>query len=130
MAVIEISKAGQKIQAVLDMLEIDINNIKVYDTKGALVAASKYNSSKTVVGSGYKIQLVSGDAVLDEIMICLRGDVNGDGKINITDVNTLYNAIVDSSVGSYSKCLTYAADYSKDGKANITDVNSIYNKLV
>ncbi len=130
LAVIEISKAGQKIQAVLDMLEIDINNIKVYDTKGALVAASKYNSSKTVVGSGYKIQLVSGDAVLDEIMICLRGDVNGDGKINITDVNTLYNAIVDSSVGSYSKCLTYAADYSKDGKANITDVNSIYNKLV
>ncbi len=127
--VMAITTAGQRIQAVLDMLNVDINNLRVYDQKGALVASSKYNNSRTSIGTGYVIQLMSGDIVLDEIQVCLTGDTSGDGKITAADVNQLNADISSGGIDSYKLCVTYAADVSRDGKVTAADVNQLNASL-
>ncbi len=54
------------------------------------------------------------------VTVVVTGDINGDGKITITDVVKLQNSVVgaNSLSGAYAK----AADINGDGKITITDV--------
>ena len=57
----------------------------------------------------------------DEICIVnpgIRGDVNLDGEVNITDVNAIIRMIL---AGDYS----IFGDVNRDGEVNITDVNAV-----
>ena len=54
----------------------------------------------------------------------LNGDVNGDGNVNITDVNAIISIILDG------KTTTPAADVNSDGTVNITDINAIINVIL
>ena len=51
------------------------------------------------------------------------GDVNGDGKINVSDVMATVNVI---NSGKYDE----KADVNSDGKVTITDVMTIVNKIL
>ena len=53
----------------------------------------------------------------------LEGDANGDGEVNIADINTLINIILGSSFSD--KC-----DINKDGEMNIADINVIINIIL
>ena len=53
----------------------------------------------------------------------LTGDVNGDGTVNITDVNQVINSILG---GAYSP----GADANQDGMVNISDVNLVINIIL
>jgi hypothetical protein len=53
----------------------------------------------------------------------IRGDVNGDGKVNGTDIQTVINVIVDED---YME----EADVNNDGKVNGTDIQEIINIIV
>ena len=53
----------------------------------------------------------------------MTGDVNGDGTVNITDVNQVINSILK---GDYNAC----ADANSDGVVNISDVNQIINIIL
>ena len=55
----------------------------------------------------------------------LRGDVDGDGKVNITDITTLIGILLTGS-GNYVP----AADVDEDGKVNITDVTTLIDILL
>ncbi len=52
------------------------------------------------------------------------GDINGDGIVDITDVNTAINMVL----GKVDK--TTAADLNGDGEVDITDVNLIINQML
>ncbi|MBQ3732095.1 MAG: dockerin type I repeat-containing protein, partial [Muribaculaceae bacterium] len=54
----------------------------------------------------------------------LKGDVNGDGEVNIADVNALIDIILKSTSGNPS------ADVNGDGEVNIADVNSIIDIIL
>ena len=54
-----------------------------------------------------------------------RGDVNGDGSVNVTDVTALVNMIL----GVISKDME-RADINGDGKINVTDVTSLVNIIL
>lgn len=54
----------------------------------------------------------------------LKGDVNGDGEVNIADVNALIDIILGGSGN------TFAADVNGDGEVNIADVNTIINIIL
>lgn len=56
----------------------------------------------------------------------LRGDVNGDGKVNITDVTALINLLLigDVEVGNG------VVDVNADGVLNISDVTALINHLL
>ena len=48
----------------------------------------------------------------------LKGDVNGDGEVNIADINTLINIILGGEDNSEGR-----SDVNHDGEVNIADVN-------
>ncbi|MBR5170638.1 MAG: BspA family leucine-rich repeat surface protein [Muribaculaceae bacterium] len=54
----------------------------------------------------------------------LRGDVNGDGEVNIADVNALIDIILSGKGG------TAAADVNGDGEVNIADVNALIDMIL
>jgi len=54
----------------------------------------------------------------------LYGDVNGDGEINIADVNVVIGVILDGNG------FTAAADVNNDGEINIADVIALINMIV
>ena len=57
----------------------------------------------------------------------IRGDVNGDGKVSITDVSTLINYLLS---GNGAAVNLDAADVNEDGKVAITDVTALINYLL
>ena len=61
---------------------------------------------------------------LPEIPTTVAGDVNGDGRIDATDVVTLYNYIAN---GTESGVSLEAADVNGDGKVDGADVVEVYN---
>ena len=78
-------------------------------------------------GYGYTIRC--GDQDIPDHIIISRdgdnpGDVNGDGEINIADVNALINAVL-SGTTSNSAC-----DVNTDGEINVADVNAVINMIL
>ena len=61
----------------------------------------------------------------EDIPGSLTGDVNGDGKINVTDVTALVNMIL----GVIPKNLELG-DINGDGKLNVTDVTALVNIIL
>ncbi len=58
-------------------------------------------------------------------VMALKGDVNGDGKVNVTDVTTLVNMIL----GIVSKDMEMA-DIDHNGKINVSDVTALINIIL
>ena len=55
-----------------------------------------------------------------------KGDANGDGEVNITDVVAIVNYINNVSSTTFNK---FAADANGDGEVNITDVVKVVNTI-
>ena len=53
----------------------------------------------------------------------LAGDVNGDGEVNIADINAVIDCILGGSTAAQ-------ADVNGDGEVNIADVNAIIDKIL
>ena len=77
----------------------------------------------------FGISQVSGSRVIiDNITIYrrskqLKGDVNGDGEVNIADVNIVINHILSGEMDS-------DCDVNEDQEVNIADVNTIINLIL
>jgi len=54
-------------------------------------------------------------------------DVNADGEVNIADVNTLIDVILD---GTTSGDVNKRADVNNDGEINVADVNALINNII
>lgn len=71
---------------------------------------------------------VSDSDVYQDVIICLKGDVTGDGKVNSQDLNTVRNHInyVTQITDEYKfRC----ADVTGDGRINSQDLNAIRNHI-
>ena len=70
-----------------------------------------------------------GDAIVKSVSIekpaYVLGDVNEDGKVNMTDVNRLFRYTTRKEI-SLTEAQLAAADVTGDGKVNITDVNRLF----
>lgn len=55
----------------------------------------------------------------------VKGDINGDGKVNVLDVNELYSAILTGK-----ELGTAVADINGDGKINVLDVMELYTSIL
>ena len=76
-------------------------------------------SDSSLLGTGTKVKLESGNSVLDTLEVIITGEVTGDGDITSTDYLLLKKYFQDKSVlqGAYLK----AADVSGDGQITSTD---------
>ncbi|WP_407405111.1 leucine-rich repeat protein [Sodaliphilus sp.] len=70
-------------------------------------------------GNTDKITIVFGD-------VALKGDVNGDGVVDITDANILINV----TLGKDSASKYAGADVTGDGVVDIADVNAVLNIIL
>ena len=71
-------------------------------------------------GSGYSYAVPAGVA---EVVIVLRGDVNGDGKIETTDIEELKNVILETEEAEeVSEVGKLAGDVNGDGKLTALDL--------
>ena len=57
----------------------------------------------------------------------IRGDVNNDGIVNVGDVTSLINAVLN---GDYSNINFDAADMTEDGELNVGDVTAIISYVL
>ena len=59
-------------------------DIKVFDVNG-----NPITDLSTLLATGMILRLVDGDTILNQLTISVLGDVNGDGKVNVTDKTQL-----------------------------------------
>ena len=55
------------------------------------------------------------------IMASMRGDVDGDGEVNIADIN----AVIAAILGPVDPDLMERADVNSDGEVNVQDINAV-----
>ena len=82
----------------------------------------KESLEKYLANSNYNGKFKEIKAIPDNVTI--KGDVNGDGKVNAADVTTVYNYIADSNATSLT---LDQVDINGDGKVNATDITDLYN---
>lgn len=70
--------------------------------------------------TGAEVRLMDGENVNDFITVSVRGDVNGDGKVSVTDMLSVKSDILGKNEIEISSSML-AADVSGDGKISITD---------
>ena len=58
--------------------------------------------------------------------LCNKGDINHDGSINVTDIVSTVNIILEITVEVTAYEL-WAGDYNSDSDINITDIVNIVN---
>ena len=94
-------------------------------TLGNITLADAKNDGMGFVGGNAKIVLSSGTLPFEEPVI--PGDVNGDKKVNVTDVMCVANYIVGVTPEVF---VEEAADVNANGSINITDLIAIANIAV
>ena len=95
------------------------------------IPASAFHRGKNVIavymqqntgGAYFDCELVTTGVTTGDF---IPGDVNGDGKVNVSDVTTLVNMIL----GVIPKDMT-TADVNGDGKVNVSDVTALVNIIL
>ena len=89
-------------------------HITLYVPKESL---DKYLADPNYNGKFKEIKAIPDDAPL-------KGDVNGDGKVNATDVTTVYNYIANPEATGLT---LDKVDINGDGNVNATDITDLYN---
>ncbi|MBQ6064055.1 MAG: leucine-rich repeat protein [Prevotella sp.] len=102
-------------------MTLDVNEdmaVGVYEIVMSEVTASDFDLNETVMADCH---------TLIHIEDFLMGDVNLDGRVNITDVMAVVNYILGYEMPVFSR---KAADLKADGKINVTDVLGIVNIIL
>ncbi len=76
-------------------------------------------SDGTVLGSGMKVVLGTESEIVETLTVTVTGDVNGDGKITLTDYVRMKAYILNGT--SLGEGCTEAGDLNGDGKLTLTD---------
>lgn len=107
--------------------------LAVTSSDPTVAAARVANDKIQIVGVkvGYAVITVGsvdGLAIPDTCLVTVysnsnEGDVNGDGEVNIADVN----AIIDMILSGFSNS---SGDVNGDGEVNIADVNAVIDKIL
>jgi len=84
--------------------------------------------------TGSKTKIYNKNSIIYEYTNIIKGEVNGDGKINYLDYVNVYNHIQKIKHPETNKKelineYLFAADISGDGKINYLDYVKIYNKI-
>ncbi len=85
----------------------------------------KFSPSKSAPKGDYSISLKALYAHYPNVAATITGDVNGDGRINVSDVAALINMILGLETMNQS-----SADVNGDGKVNVSDVSALINIIL
>ena len=82
----------------------------------------KESLEKYLANSNYNGKFKEIKAIPDNVT--LKGDINGDGKVNAADVTTVYNYIANPEATGLT---LDKVDINGDGNVNATDITDLYN---
>ena len=101
----------------------DVNDAWVKDNLAIIAFVSEYDSTNPVACGVANTNLLRADRFGD-ITEGVTGDVTGDGKVDISDVNGVINMMLGKADA------TAIADVTGDGQVDISDVNAIINMML
>ena len=107
----------------LNTFENNPSTVFMYDLDG-----NEIKDEDTFIGTGFVVKLIIDDKEYDKIDVVVRGDLTGDGILNITDYNKLNSKLLKKTELTPVEML--AADTSADGVINITDYNRLNSFLL
>lgn len=115
-------KYNTSVDELKDQLDNDNSKLKIYLSDGT----TEYTNDK--VATGMIVKLIENDIVLDQKIIVVLGDTDGNGDINAIDALKVVNHIIgtDSLIGPYM----VAADTTKDMEINAIDALKIVNHII
>lgn len=86
------------------------------------------NTPLSEAGTGSILNLKDNGRTVNQFPIVILGDVNGDGSIDVMDLNILYG-VVARTTKSPGMAYELAMDVNQDGFTDIVDLNLIYSSL-
>ena len=123
---------GELCALTFDSVQADLKGSIVRNSEGITFKNCSITYPKdayTSQSSGYGYAIYCGNDDYPDHIIISRdgdnpGDVNGDGEVNIADVNALIDAVLSGNT-SNSAC-----DVNADGEINVADVNAVINMIL
>ncbi|MCL2629956.1 MAG: dockerin type I domain-containing protein [Firmicutes bacterium] len=104
------------------------DRIRLLDRQKNVIDASEYDSR--FIGTGMTIQLLDRDddtIVIDEVIVVIKGDVNGDGVLNISDGAAIVSHMSVANI--LSGAFRISADVNSDGVINIADRAAVISHM-
>lgn len=103
----------------------NVLTVKLFGTDGREI-----KDPEKFVGTGMTVKLIgAGGAVLQQLIIIVAGDTNGDGEISITDFMRIKKHLLSDET-FLSGAELVAADYNTDGYVTITDFVQVKSYLL
>ncbi len=111
------------IKDLLSNVDNESSTLKVYNSD-----LTEITDLDEVIKTGQVIKLIINGKVYDELYIVLKGDINGDGLIDVTDKSKLKDHILlRNEITDYTK---YAADLNNDGLIDVSDNSKIADYIL
>ena len=113
---------GTTLGEIKEKLLNEESTIKIYNEENKELEESE------IVKTGERIKVEIEGEIFDEAIIILRGDINCDGEVNVTDKTIIKNHILSKEeIIDYRK---YAADVVEDNEINVSDNTKLGNYLL
>ena len=78
--------------------------------------------------TGDALRLLAGTEVVNEFPLVVLGDANGDGSIDVVDLNELF-AVITLTANSKGTAYDKAMDANQDSKIDVMDLNMIFQQI-
>ncbi|HZK21781.1 MAG TPA: dockerin type I domain-containing protein, partial [Oscillospiraceae bacterium] len=99
-------------------------NIKIYKD-------GKVLGSDELVGTGCVVKLIGdGGEVIDSLTVVIKGDVDGDGVVGVTDARTVLRVAVELENFNTNAPAKLAGDVDGDGSISVTEARTILRVAV
>ena len=115
-------KIGTSATQLKDQLDNDNDRLKIYKSDGV----SECNGDS--VATGMIVKLFRDDKVIDQKIVVVKGDVDGNGSINALDALKVVNHIIETE--NLSGCYLEAAEVTNDSVVNALDALKIVNHII
>ena len=112
-----------KIEEFIPNFDNNPSTLHIYDMFG-----TEITDYTEYIGTNMTIKLIINEVEYDELVIIVRGDLNGDGFATVSDQNSIKNIILGKEEKTF--ITTKAADISKDDMVTVTDMANIKNYIL
>lgn len=115
-------KIDTSAETMKDQLDNDNEKLKIYKSDGV----TEYTGNN--IGTGMIVKLFKNDQVIDQKVIVVKGDTDGNGQINAIDALKVVNHIIENEL--LNGCYLEAAETTNDSTINAIDALKIVNHII
>ena len=110
-----------------DVSSIDLGIDPIYEIRF-------FNNKNNLKSSGYvatgdMVRIYLDNSVVSEYKIIVKGDVNGDGRISVSDISKLYKKLKLKNNYVIDECYVIAGNVNGDNVISVSDVSKLYKYL-